>query len=334
MILHQNNISTKKWESFISDNHFTTPFQTPAFFNFYNSVSGSSAQVFAVEEADMLLALCVVTFQKEKGVKAYFSRRAIIYGGPIIADGDKGLSACSFLLKAILHELKHNVIYIETRNFNDYNDYKSCFASESWRYESYLNIQIPLQDKSVEDILSAFKYNRRREISLSLKEGATYILADNTDEITEIYHILEELYKQRVNLPLPSLDFFIKLFHSEVGKVFVVIHNHKVIGGSFCCYYHSNSIYTMYYCGLRNYHARIFPTHLAIMAAIDFGLKSKLRMIDLMGAGIPGREYGVRKYKAEFGGEMVEQGRFLRICNPFLYSLGKTGLAILKKLTK
>ena len=90
----------------------------------------------------------------------------------------------------------------------------------------------------------------------------------------------------------------------------------------------------MYYCGLREYHPKIFPTHLAIVATIDFGLKNNLQKVDLMGAGKPNEEYGVRKYKSEFGGDLVEQGRFIKVYNPFLFQIGKIGLKIIKKLGK
>ena len=90
----------------------------------------------------------------------------------------------------------------------------------------------------------------------------------------------------------------------------------------------------MYYCGVRDYNTKIFPTHLAIMAAIEFGLKNNLRILDMMGAGKPGVEYGVRKYKSEFGGELVEYGRFINIYSPLLFKLGKIGLSILKKIKK
>ena len=334
MILHTNNFSIDKWESFISKNPFSSPFQSPSFFQYYNSVPGFSAQVFAVVDSDDIIALCVVTFQKEKGVKSFFSRRAIIYGGPLIADGPKGQAALSLLLGAIQKDVKHKVIYIETRNFFDYSDLKVCFTSRRWHYEPYLDIQIPLQGKSTENIIADFKYNRRREISLSLKEAATYRPAENTEEITAIYYMLKNLYKKRVNRPLPPLEFFIRLFQSEIGKVFVVLHDNKIIGGSVCFYHPASSIFTMYYCGNRKYHTSIYPTHLSVLAAIEFGVNNNLKMLDLMGAGRPGVQYGVRRYKSGFGGEMVEYGRFIKICNPLLYAMGKAGLAIMKKIRK
>ena len=52
----------------------------------------------------------------------------------------------------------------------------------------------------------------------------------------------------------------------------------------------------------------------------------------MMGAGAPGDGgYGVRDFKAKFGGELVEYGRFKYVCNPVLYAIGKLGVAILKK---
>ena len=51
----------------------------------------------------------------------------------------------------------------------------------------------------------------------------------------------------------------------------------------------------------------------------------------MMGAGKPDEQYSVRDFKAEFGGEMVEHGRFLCINKPLLYQIGKAGLAILKR---
>jgi serine/alanine adding enzyme len=332
MILIDASVSRQKWISFLSGNLFTTPFQTPAFYDFYNSVDGLSAKVFTVEESDELLALCVITFQKEKGLKGYFSRRAIIYGGPLIAIGDKGKSALVLMLNAISEDLKHKVIFIETRNFNDYFDYKECFRSDAWNYIPYLNVQIDLHERSADDIIGSFKYNRRRELNLSIKEGVTYKVADNMDEVSALYHLLEGIYDKRVNLPLPSLDFFVKLFYSSVGKVFVVLQYDIVIGGSFCFFYPHHSIFTMYYCGLRDHHPKIFPTHLAIWAAIDFGLKNNLILADLMGAGKPNLEYGVRKYKSEFGGKLVEHGRFLKIFNPLLYTLGKTVIKSVKRI--
>ena len=52
----------------------------------------------------------------------------------------------------------------------------------------------------------------------------------------------------------------------------------------------------------------------------------------MMGAGVPGVPYGVRDFKAEFGGEMVEHGRFLNVRKPLLYAIGKIAVKWMKEL--
>ena len=53
---------------------------------------------------------------------------------------------------------------------------------------------------------------------------------------------------------------------------------------------------------------------------------------DMMGAGKPDDGgYGVRDFKLKFGGELVEFGRNIHVCNRLLFSIGKLGVKIMKK---
>jgi len=332
ILLKNDEIDLEKWNLFLNENKFASPFQSYAFYSFINSVSGQTASVFAIEKNNELQALCVVTFQKEKGIKGYFSRRAIIYGGPVIKEDVQSLAALNLLLSTISRHLKPRIIYGEIRNSADYGFYKSCFTSLGWEYLPHLNVQISLQNRTIEDILGEMKYNRRREIKLSLKEGAIIKEASNIEEIHALYSILKGLYIARVKSPLPTFEFFEKLYLSPAGKIFLVVHKNQVIGGSFCIFHSGLSVNTLYYCGLRDYDSKIFPTDLAILAAIEFGIKNNLLFVDLMGAGKPDEEYGVRNYKVAFGGNLIEYGRFKKIYSPLLYRIGTLGLELLNKI--
>ncbi len=325
-------IGRERWLDLLQESEFASPFQSPDFLDFFHSVSGrQSAEVYAVEEGGKLLSLCVTTMQKEDGVKGFFSRRAIIYGGPLLKS-DGAVSAWQELLKAMEEHLSRRVIYAEVRNYHDYQALFPVYGSGNWSYLPYVNLQLRLKGRSLEEIMSAMRYNRRREIRQTLAEGAACRLARTEEEIRDLYHILATLYAERVKVPLPGYEYFRQLYHSPCGRVFVVKHGETVIGGAFCLVLESRGIYTLYYCGLRNYHKKIFPTHLAVASAIEFGLENGLQLLDFMGAGLKDEPYGVRQYKAEFGGELVEHGRFIKIFNPALYKVGKWGLAALKTL--
>lgn len=317
-----------KWLDLLQRSKFASPFQSIDFYKLYNSIKTNLSKVYAIEESGVYTNLCVVTIQKEKGVKGFFSRRAIVYGGPLIESAE-GLA---LILQTIRDDLKDQVIYFEIRNNFDYSDFNKVFESQSWRFVPYLNFELTTRDTKMERIISEMKYNRRREIRISMEEGANFEEAQSSSDVEALYSILNELYSTRVKLPLPDINYFLQLFSSSIGKVIVVKHSGQIIGGSFCYYLKDRSIYTLYYCGLRDYHKKIFPTHLAILGVIDFAIKNNLRTVDFMGAGKKGDEYGVRKYKEEFGGNLVEYGRFMKINKPILYQTGILGLALLKKV--
>lgn len=328
-VIMNYEIDQKMWDTLIAHSRFTNPFQIPSFYNIINSIQGYSAEAVAIEDQKRILALVVVVIQKENGLKAYFSRRGIIYGGPLYSPDRP--EALTYLVKSINSILGQKTIYLETRNLFDYTSEKSVFKEFGWNYIPYVNYQIHLQGRDLPSILSGMHYNRRREIRMSLEEGARYEECSNEVDVKAFYTILRNLYRDRVKLPLPSLDYFMAFFRSGTAKIFTVKHRDEVIGGCFCPVLPGHSVNTLYYCGERHYHRKIYPTHLAVLAAIEYGISHGIPLLDFMGAGKPGIEYGVRNYKKEFGGVQVEYGRFLKINQPALYCLGKFGLTVLSK---
>lgn len=323
-ILIDDPLLIERWKEFAEGNPHSSPFQTPQFLELCNSVPGFRAKAIAVGNGCNLHALAVAVIQKETGIRGYFSRRAVIYGGPLIDPAHP--EALGNLLSEISVALHREVIYVESRNYSDYKDFEEIFRSNGWRFIPYLNLTIDLRDKSLEDIYKDMHYNRRRQIRSSLETGASYRECESESELTAIYDILVDLYSDRVKVPLPDFLFFKALWQRAPGKVFVVLHEEKVIGGSFCVIQPGRNIYTMYYCGLRNYNRKIYPTHLAVLATLEYGLGTGLKMLDFMGGGIKNREYGVRKYKQEFGGIINEYGRNIKIFNRFLYNLGRAAI--------
>lgn len=330
-VLLTESICNKEWSELIVNGKYSSPFQTHQYSQFLQKTDGCDTIAFGLSVLSKLKAILIVTLLKESGIKGFFSKRGIVFGGPILSD-DITAEELTFFLKELAIQMKGKSIYLETRNFFDYSPYKQAFINANWYYESYLNFQLSLKNVSKESIIKKFKYNRRREIKQSISEGATYGLCENEKEIEAVYSILHDLYKTKVKLPLPSLSYFLSLFRAQIAQVFVVKHQGKIIGGSICPYIDKRAIYTYYYCGLRNYHKKIFPTHLAVVAAMEYAIDKSIPIIDFMGAGKPGDHYGVRDYKSQFGGELVEHGRFIKVLNPFLYGIGKLGLKVLSKL--
>lgn len=310
-ILHNNSIKVNDWDRLLKANSFSTPFQTHTFYESMNKISSGSSEVFAIKNNNELQALCVVTLLKEPGYKGYFSRRGIIYGGPIVKEG--ATDALEILLNKVKVYFKGKIIYNEIRNFHNYDIYKPIFVKNGWSYVPHLNINLSLNGKTITSLLADMHYSRRREIKLSLKEKAYYEECKEEQDLIDFYNILSDLYKSKLSLPLPSINFFQVFSQSKIAKLFIVKHGNKVIGGSFCMIFGKEKLYTMYYTGLKNYHKKIFPSHLSLLACFEYAINQEIKVIDFMGAGSPKINYGVRDYKLKFSGDLVEYGRYISI---------------------
>ena len=330
-ILSINNIDRAEWSRLVASSTTGTWFQSMEAYEFFASMP-ELFRSFAIglENNGALRAVCCgyVTVEKS-AIKQALTRRAIIVGGPCLADycTDEEVEA---LVKAVRKELKGEAIYVESRNFNDYGKWKSAFASAGFDYMPHLNFHV---DTSSVDVVEAnLGKSRKRDIRTSLRDGATIIEQPTLEQVREYYAILENLYKTRVKTPLFPFSFFEKLWQHKDGRFILVALNNEIIGGTVCVEQEGKCVYEWFMSGRDGEWKAIFPSTLATYSGIRYAAEHGCSRFDMMGAGKPDEAYGVRDFKAKFGGKEVEHGRFLCITKPLLYKIGVLGVKILKTL--
>jgi serine/alanine adding enzyme len=327
-LLSNEQINLQQWKELLACSPNSSPFQSPEYYILFSESKGFGAEAFAVENSGTLLALVVVSIQKESGIQAHFSKRGIIYGGPLLSDA---LSA-EFLLKAVTKHFNNKLIYLETRNFFDYAPYRSVFESLGWKYEPWLNYHLICDDaQAVQKRMSS---SRWRQIKKAVKNGAQWKESKSLDEVRDFYTILEGLYKEKIKKPLLPFSFFRDLLERDLVKYLLVYVEGKVVGGIVCPVLDQRIIFEFYVCGLDAEYRDHYPSVMSTYAAMEYALQNNIVLFDFMGAGSPDEAYGVREFKSRFGGEEVEHGRFICILNPTMYSVGKAGLKILAKIKK
>ena len=305
-------------------------FQTDECLEFYRSLGFVEAFECSVKRGNETKGRIVGYIQKDGGkLKSFLSRRAVINGGPMLSE-DISEEELKQLLDSCRQMLKGRAIYVETRNFEDFGKFKNVFEDEGWKYEPHYNFQI--DTSNVETVEEHLGKSRKRDIRTSLRDGASFSEAANVEEVGELYGILEKLYFTKVKTPLFPIEFFDKLYSSDWGKIFVVRYGGRVVGGTVCAC-DGDTVYEWFACGEDGISKSVFPSTLATYAGIMYAAEHGHRRFDMMGAGAPGDGgYGVRDFKAKFGGELVEHGRFKCILNPMLYKVGTIGVKIIKKL--
>lgn len=317
-ILTGHEINLQSWENLFKSSPFSTFFQSPECYRFYSELSFLSTFVYAIEEEGELKALVCGYLIAEKGlIKSYFSRRAIIPGGVLLAK-DVNQQSLQLLLNTLKSELRQHSIYIEFRNYLDYSEYKDIFVNVGFIYQPHLNFHLKIDNHEM--LWGNLGTNRKREILKSNNAGLVCVETKNEKDITSLYSILFELYSKKIKRPLFPMEFFIKLSCEPFAKIFVVKNREEVIGG-IVCVVDQNVVYEWFVCGPSEKHQH--PQTLATWTSIRFALENGFNKFDFMGAGSPEKKYGVRNYKSRFGGEEVEYGRFLYISKPGIYKMLK-----------
>lgn len=327
LLTNITDIDRSDWKSLAEHSSVACIFQTLEMYDFYSVISPGKASVFAVEENNKLKGLVVALLQAECGLKRHFTARAIINGGPLLAD-DISVEAMQMLLSSCITVLKRQSIYVETRNLNDYSRWRSVFEKCGFGYVPHYNFHIDTTDSVMVD--KRMDKSRRRRIRRATENGVT-IACENPD-IKGFYDILSNLYRTKIHKPLPPLSMFEQLGKMPFAKYFIVKDSHdKTIGGQLILMLDKRVAYAWYCCGLDKEYHDLYPSIMANYAAIRYASDNGFERYDMMGGGSPGEDYGVRDFKAQFGGTLVEHGRFLYLCRPLIYKVGKTAIKLLSK---
>lgn len=265
--------------------------------------------------------------RESNSIRNFFTRRCIISGNPVSYD-EQQLSA---VLSKLVNSLSGKAIYVEFRNLTDQSIHMEVYKKHGFEYEDHLNILVDLT-KSEEELWKDVNSKRRNEIRRATKEGTTFEVKDDIHSLRECYSILTEVYG-RAKLPLFKLDFFENLYKYLQGDaklhIFTAVHDGKIIGCMLALGY--NGVLYDYYAGARSEFYKKYPNDLIPWEVFLWGKKNGYHTFDFGGAGKPGVPYKVRDYKKQFGGTIVNYGRFKLILNKPLYKIGELGVKLLKK---
>ncbi|MDW7681252.1 MAG: hypothetical protein SCK70_11850, partial [bacterium] len=198
-IENPTNLQLEKLEQFVSSHTNGNFFQSLKAFQFFQEVENYQPFLFvALENDEIVGSLLVVRMQEGNGLKGYFSRRCIVWGGPLAIDEN------SVIYSALLDKLNEiaskTAIYSEFRNFSNQLNNKEIFKQVGFRLNEHLNFIV--KTPSVEEAKAKLSNSKKRQINKSIKNGAQIIEAENIDQIKAFYGILSKLYKEKVKKPL------------------------------------------------------------------------------------------------------------------------------------
>lgn len=309
-----NALPETQWRAFIENHPGSNIYHTPEMFTVFNSVKGHKPTMWAAIERERPLALLLpVNLTLINGLLRPLTTRAVSYGSVLSLSSPEGQAALNILLQRYAHRAGRGVLFTELRNVSDLAYAQPTLQSGNFVYENHLNFLLDLR-QTEENLWRKVTKSGQQSIRTARNKGVAVETLTDRAQLPEIYRLLQLVYS-RAQVPLASAALFESawdvLVPRDMLKVFVARAAGAAIGGALFLAWRDRVIY--WYGGLNREFAAYAPMETLLWHAIRCARESGYAIFDFGGAGQPEAAYGPRKFKAKFGGELVELGRNVHV---------------------
>jgi serine/alanine adding enzyme len=323
------------WRRFVESQPMSNIFHTPEMFQVFAWAKGYQPLLWAATDhgGRVLALLLPVQITLRDGLLRRLMTRAVVYGSVLYDPSSAGEEALATLLCAYVHETGQEALFTELRNLSDLGAVQPVLNDCGFVYEDHLNYLIDL-DRPVEEVMQGIGARTRKHIRRGLQKQEVVI-----EEITEqsqlgaCYDLLQKSYTE-ARVPLADRSLFeaafnvlrphgmVKFWLARVGEAYVAASAELLYRG----------VMYGWYGGVDRAYADYTPNELLTWHILKWGAENRYKVYDFGGAGKPSEEYGVRNFKAKFGGELVCYGRNNFVHSPTWLKLSKFGYSIYRAL--
>ncbi len=323
------DLQSEAWHHFVQTHPESNIFHTPEMFQVFKRAKNYHPELWAaIDDDDHVLVLFLPVQINLSNVLRSWTTRAVLYGSVLCAPGEPGRQALALLLQTYRQAQQGHILFTELRNLVDTSNMLSTFQAHGFVYEEHLNYLIDLA-RPADQIFQNIGKRTRTRIRKALREGVIEISEiTSLSDLEDWYTVLQQTY-HRARVPLTDRSLFqaaLDLLHARGMATFWVA---RIDGHIAACSVELGYKDTLYgwYGGLNREYGQYDPNELLTWHILDWGARKGFKIYDFGGAGKPDEEYGVRDFKAKFGGQLVSFGRYRCVHAPnklavsqFLYS--------------
>ncbi len=317
------------WREFVEQESGGNVFHTPEMFEAFVRTEGYRPSLWAAVDAETrpLALFLPVEISLMRGPLRYFTTRAVAYGSVLFRRDRRGQGALAVLLERYSQQVGRSVLFTELRNLSDTQPAQRVFVNRGFAFQEHLNFLIDLRC-TPEEIWAGIRSNARRNIRKAERLDVRVREAKDTADIDTAYGVLRQAYK-RLRVPLPPASLFRSSFEIlgplDMMRVLLASVDGVPVGALTLLLHKGVALY--WYTGMSRQHAAYRPADLLVWRGLELARELGFHTFDFGGGGIPQRDYGVRDFKAKFGGDLVNFGRNTHIHAPFRFGLGQVAYA-------
>ena len=334
MTVIDNNLPEDKWRGFV-EQHAGNIFHTPEMYQVFARAKNHQPSLWAATDGDgqVLALLLPVQIALRGGLLRRLTTRAVVYGSVLYDPSPVGEEALAGLLRTYTHEASREALFTELRNLSDLSPVQPMLNDNGFVYEDHLNYLIDL-NRPPEAVLQSIGQRTRKKIRRALRKGKVIIEEVNRrEQVALCYELLQKTYAA-AQVPLADWSLFEAafdvLYPQGMVKFLLARIGDDYAAGSVELIY-KDRIYG-WYGGMDRAYSDYIPNELLLWHVFQWGAENGYKVYDFGGAGKPDEEYGVRDFKAKFGGKLVCYGRNTHVHAPTRLAISKVGYRIYRNL--
>jgi len=312
-----NTLPLGLWTDFVEAHPHSTIYHTPEMQDVFARVPGYRPILrAAVDDRGRPVALLTAaTISLSGGIARPFTTRVVAYGGFLAEEGPRGNDALAAVLQAHSNAAS-TALFTELRHMHDPSQWQATLAQAGYTWAPHLNFLIPLEGGE-EALWQRLNRTARKNVRRGQKAGISVVEVTGTRDLTACYDLIREVYSD-VRVPLAPQALF-EAAHAVLlpaGRVrfWLAMHEGQAVGARVVLL-HKDTILD-WYAGARREHRSLRPNDFLVWHTLTWGSSNGYRIFDFGGAGHPDIPYGVRDFKAKFGGDLVNFGRSTCVHHP------------------
>jgi serine/alanine adding enzyme len=313
------------WREFVDSHPQGQIFHTPEMFQVFAQAKGHTPTFWAAVNGDQTPQALFMPVQITLmgGPLRRFTTRSVAYGSVLCAPNTEGEATLRLLLRSYADEIGRRILFTELRNPYDLSRWQPVLDECGFAYEEHLNFFVDLT-RSPDQIWADIRSNARRNVRRARKRQVIVEEINDPARMPAVYALLKQVY-ERLQVPLADFSFFQAAFEvlhpQQMMKVLIAKADGVELGVLMLLIYKDTILY--WYTGTLREYSDYRAGDMLAWHALAWGSEHGFHVMDFGGAGKPGEDYGVRDFKAKFGGDLVNYGRNVYVHAPAVLGLSK-----------
>ncbi|HEX9933780.1 MAG TPA: GNAT family N-acetyltransferase [bacterium] len=316
------------WSRFVKDHPQGNVFHSPELHQVFMHVTNHrpiSLAAIPDGECEPVALLSAVLVDVMGGPFRRFTSRGILYGGLLGSVSGEQSDTVKALVQAYDNTVRSMAILTEIRNASEPEPYRSALESQGYRCRAYLNYIIDLT-LGPDRMAETFSSSCRRNIRKAQASGLEVLEASTIDDLSVFYGLIRKTYA-RVKVAHAKFSLFEQAFgrlqSQNQVRFFLAYLGDRAVACRVAFFY--KDCVTDWYAGADPEFLKACPNEYLVWHILQLASRMGYRTFDFGGAGYPDEPYGVRDFKARFGGHLVDYGRYTRIYSPLRFGMARWG---------